>query len=169
MQFVKGDTLRDAIREYHHRKEWTPTEKTLGIAQTVGPPDRRLRVGGVRPFPRRHSSRHQAANIMLGKFGETLLVDWGLAKVMHDAPSATQTSSEAEETFDTGSHKTPATMAGTKKGTPAYMSPEQGRGDIATVGTHSDVYSLGATLYHLLTGQPPLPAHRKSKESSREA
>ena len=93
-------------------------------------------------------------NIIVGKHGETLVIDWGLAKPL----------GRIEPDSDTGERTlTPAsasgsseTLPGSTLGTPAYMSPEQAHGDLEQLGTRSDVYSLGATLYCLLTGKPPL-------------
>jgi len=98
-------------------------------------------------------------NIMLGKFGETLVVDWGLAKRMESTrtdvspkdSAAPSVSSEAPLSPSTGAE----TLAGTTVGTPAYMSPEQAAGKLELLGPESDVYSLGATLYHLMTGRAP--------------
>jgi serine/threonine protein kinase len=93
-------------------------------------------------------------NIMLGKYGETLVVDWGLAKATGKADQF----AEAEEPVllpSSGSGVEP-TQIGSAIGTPAYMSPEQAAGRLDELGPATDVYSLGATLYHVLTGQPPL-------------
>jgi tRNA A-37 threonylcarbamoyl transferase component Bud32 len=92
-------------------------------------------------------------NIIVGQHGETLVVDWGLAKA----------TGRVEPGVDSGERiLVPAsasgsaeTLPGTALGTPAYMSPEQARGDLEQLGPRSDVYSLGATLSYLLTGRPP--------------
>jgi WD40 repeat protein len=96
------------------------------------------------------------ANILLGPYGETLVVDWGLAKVVGRGEAAAQAGA-AEATLEPGSSSgSSETLPGTALGTPAYMSPEQAEGRLDQVGPKSDVYSLGATLYCLLTGRPPI-------------
>ncbi|MEO8495420.1 MAG: protein kinase [Planctomycetota bacterium] len=92
-------------------------------------------------------------NIMLGKFGETLVVDWGLAKVKGREET---TSNKGEKTLrpTSGSGSTPTQM-GQAHGTPAYMPPEQAIGNLDQIGPASDVYSLGATLHCLLVGKAP--------------
>jgi serine/threonine-protein kinase len=93
------------------------------------------------------------ANILVGKFGETLVVDWGLAKIA-GTTEATRTDAEGTLTAAYEAHGE-ATALGQAVGTPAFMSPEQAAGRWNVVGPESDVYSLGATLYYLLTGKVP--------------
>jgi WD40 repeat protein/serine/threonine protein kinase len=89
-------------------------------------------------------------NIMLGKYGETLVVDWGLAKVK-GRDGTTTVADEDTLVPSSGSGSAPTQM-GSVIGTPAFMPPEQAAGRLHEPGPASDVYSLGATLYYVLTG-----------------
>ena len=93
------------------------------------------------------------ANVMLGPYGETLVVDWGLGKRLGSAEGADE--SERPSRGSESSPSTTETLPGSAMGTPAYMSPEQSLGQLDRLGPASDIYSLGATLYVLLTGREP--------------
>jgi serine/threonine protein kinase len=100
-------------------------------------------------------------NIMIGSFGEVLVLDWGVAKILRD--DRTAVSSEADTLMLDGS-KTDSvdTTHGTVIGTRQYMSPEQARGEIGQLDERADIYSLGAVLYFLLTNQAPSDSRPRS-------
>ncbi len=94
-------------------------------------------------------------NIMLGEFGEVLLLDWGLARLIDEAEPDPE--GEADPVADRAA---PLTRVGALSGTPGYLSPEQARGERGAIGPPSDVWSLGAILFELLTGSTPFPGEK---------
>jgi eukaryotic-like serine/threonine-protein kinase len=148
MRFVEGDSLRQAADRYHA----APPDR-LAFRQLLG-----HFVAACNAVAYAHSRGvlHRdlkPSNILLGQFGETLVVDWGLAKVVGPADPA-PADAEAEATV-VQQPAGDATTIGRAAGTPGFMSPEQAAGRWDRVGPASDVYSLGATLYYLLTGHAP--------------
>jgi serine/threonine protein kinase len=114
-------------------------------------------------FAHRKSIIHRdikPSNIILGKHGETTVIDWGLAKYIHSSNDALS-DEIPNELAEEGN-----TVAGEILGTPAYMSPEQALGNHENVGIQSDVYSLGATFYFLLSGQSPSTENQRTSTSS---
>lgn len=161
MRFIQGETLQDAIERFHaaDRKGHSLGERGLALRQLLG---RFLAVCNAISYAHSRGVLHRdlkPANVMLGKFGETLVVDWGLAKTgfeKEDSP-VRSASEEAKLTpRPIAADETEPTQLGRAMGTPSYMSPEQAAGRWDVVGPASDIYSLGATLYCILTGQPPV-------------
>ena len=155
MRFVSGTSLKDAIAKFHEAKDkdTAGVDRSLELRRLLGT---FVDVCNTVAYAHSRGVLHRdlkPANIILDEYGETLVVDWGLAKTGSiDVESALN--GAALPPVSTSC--TPYTWAGTKMGTPGYMSPEQATGRLSDVGPASDVYSLGATFYCLLTGRAPL-------------
>jgi len=150
MRFIRGETLAAAIQGFHKQ---TPVRfDSLEFRQLLG---RFVAVCQAVAYAHNRGVLHRdlkPGNIMLGKFGETLVVDWGLAKVV-GRPDAAE-AAPGEEGLLRPSGGGWAQTHGVV-GTPAFMSPEQAGGKLEDLGPATDVYSLGATLYAVLTNQAP--------------
>jgi serine/threonine-protein kinase len=151
MRFVRGRTLSEAIRSYHEDRQ----------ANRAGALDRltllNAFVGVCNAVAYAHSRDviHRdlkGQNVVLGDFGEVMVLDWGLAKLVDRPDAAATLSPPVAVAPDEGRD---ATCVGQALGTPAYMAPEQAEGRIDQVDLCTDVYGLGAILYEILTGEPP--------------
>jgi serine/threonine-protein kinase len=150
MKLVKGRTLADHLKERASPAVDLPRLLTIfeQVCQTVAYAHSRGVIHrDLKP-----------ANVMVGSFGEVQVMDWGLAKLLGQPPApqpaggvgaSTIYSSRASDTDES------ATRAGTVLGTPAYMPPEQARGQVDHLDERCDVFGLGAVLCEILTGQPP--------------
>ena len=177
MRFIKGDSLKDAIERFHAggRARFAQSAKQRGTVplatDAYSSIDFRKLLGrfvdvcNAIEYAHSRGVLHRdlkPGNIMLGKYGETLVVDWGLAKAL-GATELTEGASEAPVRPASGGNSA-GTQMGSAIGTPRFMSPEQAEGRLDVVGARSDVYSLGATLYCLLTGEPPLANEDDTEE-----
>ena len=157
MRFIKGESLKAAIRRYHAEPDPDASRRAV---QLRGLLRRFLDVCNAIDYAHARGVLHRDLkpdNVMLGQYGETLVVDWGLARVM-DAPqtdASTQFHDE-ESVYPSGSRDGFATVQGRMMGTVGFMSPEQAAGRHDELGPASDVYSLGAILYYILTGRPTI-------------
>jgi serine/threonine protein kinase/tetratricopeptide (TPR) repeat protein len=154
MRFIQGDTLAEVIRLHHNpQQKLDRHSRLLGLRQIL---NRFVDVCNTIHYAHSHRILHRdikPANIMVGPYGETLVVDWGLAKLLDTPPDESMT---AELLEDLPSQlNVSGRQAGGTVGTPQYMSPEQAGGRVDEVGIPTDIYLLGATLYQILTGSPP--------------
>jgi len=143
MKLVRGRTLREAI------------------AECSSLPERLMLLSHVADLCYAVAYAHSRGvinrdikpdNIMLGEFGETLVLDWGLAKILgKEDLRGREIAREIEQVDEAASGQTVAQFLGT----PNYMPPEQAWGRLDEVDDRSDVWSIGAVLYQVLTGIPP--------------
>ena len=123
-----------------------------------------LRICEPVAFAHAHGVIHRdlkPENVMVGSFGEVLVMDWGVAKHRGDLLVAGEVPASA------GDAPPHATAHGTIVGTPAYMAPEQARGEVEQVDARADVYALGAILYFMLSGRAPGRAQASPEASTR--
>jgi hypothetical protein len=154
MRFIRGDSLKEAIDQFHSDEtlKKDPGRRSLELRKLLR---RFMDVCNAIEYAHSRGVLHRdikPGNIIVGRHGETLVVDWGLAKTT----GRSEPGAEERTLLPSSASGSAETLPGSALGTPAYMSPEQARGDLDSLGPQSDVYSLGGTLYCLLTGKPPL-------------
>jgi serine/threonine-protein kinase len=152
MRFVRGRTLAEAARSYHERRGRGAAGRLelrelltafVGLCQAVAyAHSRGVLHRDLKP-----------QNVVLGDYGEVMLLDWGLAKVTGET-EADAASQPLPVTLE-GAGAREGTVAGQVLGTPAYMAPEQAEGRLDRLDARTDVYGLGAVLYEVLCGRPP--------------
>ena len=132
MRFIRGDSLHQAIQEFHKTpdRQAIPTSRSR-FGELLG---RFVDVCNAVGYAHSRGVLHRdlkPGNIMLGKHGETLVVDWGLAKVK----GREESSAVGEATLQVSSGSgTDQTLPGSAIGTPGYMSPEQAEGKLSLLG-----------------------------------
>lgn len=149
MRFVRGGTLTEAVHAYHAKR----LAGQAGPLELVGLLTAFVTVCNTVAYAHSRRVLHRdlkGDNVILGDFGEVLVLDWGVAKRMDQADEADTDNSGVPETQDAG-----LTIQGEIIGTPAYMAPEQAEGRLEQFDQRTDVYGLGAMLYEILTGRPP--------------
>ena len=157
MRFINGRTLTEAVRDYHRRRRLGETQP-LALRELIGA---FLTVCQVIAYAHSRGVIHRdvkGQNVVLGDFGEVMVLDWGLAKVVTEREGKPDGDGQAacpasiDDFAEDSGHET---VQGEILGTPSYMSPEQALGRVDLVDERSDIYGLGAILYEILTGEPP--------------
>jgi serine/threonine protein kinase/tetratricopeptide (TPR) repeat protein len=165
MRFIRGESLADAVAALHRGPDFQSGREKPDWKS--GPRERRNLVRRLQDVCNTIAYAHsrgvlhrdlKPGNIMLGAYGETLVVDWGLARPFTPASglSLSRRPDDSPPLNPASLSAMVPTRTGEAVGTPGFMSPEQIAGQLHQLGPASDVYSLGATLYCLLTSQPPV-------------
>ncbi|MFL5331121.1 MAG: protein kinase domain-containing protein [Gemmataceae bacterium] len=161
MRLIQGRNLQEVINEFHDPKStMSPAERNLKFRQLL---QRFVSVCQTIAYAHSRGIVHRdikPSNVLIGSYGEAVVVDWGLARPFHPTAGCAQ-DPEANAPAGSGPQFTSAlntdsTLMGTALGTPAFMSPEQADGRWDLVGPASDIYALGTTLYVLITGKMPI-------------
>ena len=162
MKLVGGRTFRSILKLVREEREGWNVQRALGVL---------LKVCEAVGFAHDKGVVHRdlkPANLMIGSFGEVYVMDWGLARDLRrsDLPA----SPSGGESADSGDVPTDhVTQEGDVLGTLEYMSPEQASGKRELVGPPTDVFAVGAMLYELLCGEPPLGVRPNSSPHVRLA
>ncbi len=155
MRFVRGRTLSQAAREWHQSR----IRSQAGMLGFVPLLNAFVTVCNTVAFAHSHGVIHRdlkGENVVLGDFGEVVVLDWGLAKWVDRVQGGSDDHSLVVDLAD--STDAGLTAQGQAIGTPAYMAPEQASGRLDLIDRHTDIYGLGAVLYEVLTGGPPFSA-----------
>lgn len=166
MRFIRGNNLGKAIQAFHaaDNQSLDPGQRLVELHRLLR---RFIDVCHAIQYAHSRGILHRdlkPGNIMLGKFGETLVVDWGLAKIIGRDGSLPGEEPTLRPSSGSGTY---ATMIGSVVGTPSYMSPEQAGGEVDQLTAASDIYGLGATLYCVLTGRAPFKGRKGVLEKVR--
>ena len=149
MKLVKGRTLQAVLHALRAGDAAAVKEYTRAALLTVF-----RKVCDALAFAHSKGVLHRdlkPENIMVGEYGEVLVMDWGLAKVLGGKEDVVTDKAPGKDSGDYG-----MTMEGEVMGTPQYMSPEQAEGRVAELDARSDIYSLGGVLYALLSLRAPI-------------
>ncbi len=156
MRFIRGDSLKEAIASFHQDKSLKRDsgQRSLALRKLLR---RFVDVCNAVGYAHGRGVLHRdlkPGNVIVGKHGETLVIDWGLAKTM--GHSETGSTTDERTLIPSSTSGSAETLPGSAVGTPAYMSPEAAAGDLDHLGTRSDVYSSSASaLLPKLTGKAP--------------
>lgn len=154
MRFIRGRTLRDAARDFAKRRnagdvDWmelrTLVSAVISVANSIS-------------YAHSRGVLHRdlkGDNILLGDFGEVLVLDWGLARMLESEPEEPGPQPNADTVSISAADNPVETEDGSVVGTPAFMAPEQAMARRDEMNERTDVYGIGAVLYQVLAGEPP--------------
>ena len=160
MKHVKGQTLDAVLKKLRQGDADTCLHFPLSALVTAF-----LKVTDAMAFAHSHNVIHRdlkPGNIMLGAFGEVLVMDWGLAKRLTDTAGQPSAASTVEFPLQLPSEGRFETVEGSVIGTPPFLSPEQAAGK-ADLDTRSDIFVLGMILYEILALRPPVELYDSSQ------
>lgn len=158
MRFIRGQTFGDRIRVFHEANR-PPGPSSYFDREFRALLRRLIDTCNAMHFAHEHGVLHRDLkpdNVMLGNYGETLVVDWGLAKQLSDRRDDSPLPHDKTLPGSRGRDDSSKTRQGAIVGTPMYMSPEQAMGRIDDLDGRTDIYSLGAMLFYIVTGERPI-------------
>ena len=155
MELIKGRDFRKVVEERHSAAEQGSPPDPLAFDRLLGA---FLKIVDAVDYAHARGVIHRdlkPANVMVGKFGEVVVLDWGLAKTV-DADNFEDSEDKAATLVEVPDlDAAEMTRVGSVVGSPLFMAPEQAVGDVKAISERTDVYGLGAILFFVLTGRPP--------------
>ncbi len=155
MRFVEGKSLQEAIAAFHAPSGLTGAERVVALRRLLG---HFVTVCRAVDFAHSRGVIHRDLkpdNVMVGEYGETLVVDWGIAKRLRAGAGEPDAAPPAADEPDTVPPDPNRSLRGSRLGSPGYWSPEQAAGRPDLHDERTDVYGLGSILFAILAGSPP--------------
>ncbi|MEM7231404.1 MAG: protein kinase [Planctomycetota bacterium] len=156
MTFIEGVSLTSILQRVRDGVDAWSVSRAVGVF---------VKMCDALAYAHSHGVVHRdlkPENVMVGRFGEVFVMDWGLAKArdLDDLDELIRGGEDSDRRPPSSSSFSFVTFDGSVMGTPAFMPPEQARGEMSSVGERSDVYAVGAMLYMLLAGKAPYSKRR---------